>query len=102
MMEEALNRIRNGQTMFANSHVDYADPITFDYDAMWRGRGGVLQDDGFFDLSIAQPARDDADIPSNKRAARRKKLHLIAILQRRLLTNLSDPTSTSAENVGRA
>jgi len=85
------DRIRNGRTAFAHSHVDYADPISFDYDAMWRARGGTLQDDGFFDLPLTQPARSDAEIPSKKRAARRSKLLLIHALQQRLLAGLSEP-----------
>lgn len=83
--------IRNGRTTFAHSHVNYEDPVTFDYDALWRERGGTLREDGFFDLPLVQPLRDDSDIPSKKRQARRKKLALIEALKQRLTTQLGDP-----------
>jgi len=93
------DRIRNGQTAFAHSHVNFADPVTFDYDALWRERGGTLRGDGFFDLPLVQPARDDSDIPSKKRQARRKKLALIEALKERLAAQLADPAGIAVAQV---
>jgi uncharacterized protein VirK/YbjX len=93
------DRIRNGRTTFAHGHLEYADPVTFDYDAMWTARGGRLRDDGFFDVPLTQPAREDAHYPSKKRQARRKKLSLINRLQERLVARLADPTRITIEQV---
>jgi uncharacterized protein len=93
------DRIRNGRTAFAYSHADYADPVTFDYDTLWRERGGVLRDDGFFDLPLAAPVRDEAEVPAKKRQARRKKLALIEQLKLRLGVQIAHPALIRVEQV---
>ncbi|TCM53058.1 uncharacterized protein VirK/YbjX [Rhizobium sp. PP-F2F-G48] len=93
------DRIRNGQTAFAHSDAGYADPVMFDYDALWRERGGTLRSDGFFDVPLVAPVRDDSDIPAKRRQARRKKLALIDALKQDLGNRLSDPATIQIDKV---
>lgn len=91
--------IRNGRTPFAHGGGPDADPVTFDYDTLWRERGGVLRPDGFFDLPVYPEARDDSELTAKKRAARRKKLAMIASLQDRLVLAMSRPRQIRIEQV---
>ena len=75
------DRIRNGHTPYNSLRPDYVDPVTFDYDRLWSERGGTLREDGFYDLPLQAPVRDEAEVPAKRRALRRKRLALLAEIQ---------------------
>lgn len=85
------DRIRNGHTPYNSVRPDYADPVTFDYDRLWAERGAVLRDDGFYDLPIKAPQRDESEVPAKRRALRRKRLALLNDIQDRLEEALDNP-----------
>lgn len=61
------------------THVSATTSIQFsaDYDAFWRELGGV-EADGRFMLPLCPPHRDISEVPSNRRAAFRRRQTLIA------------------------
>jgi uncharacterized protein len=83
--------IRNGRTALNSRRVDYADPVTFDYDALWRERGGRLRPDGFYELDVLAPERPDSDVPRNRRALRRRRTAMFEALDQRLGAVLEQP-----------
>ena len=85
------DRIRNGHTPYNSTRPDYIDPVTFDYDALWRERGGLLRADGFFDLPITAPRRSEAEVPAKRRALRRKRFALLDAVHDRLEATLDNP-----------
>ncbi|NIJ06859.1 uncharacterized protein VirK/YbjX [Sphingomonas vulcanisoli] len=85
------DRIRNGHTPYNSTRPDYVDPVTFDYDTLWRERGGILRDDGFFDLPLQAPVKDESQVPSKRRALRRKRLALLANIHTRMEEALDQP-----------
>lgn len=51
--------------------------IQFDYDTFWGETGGTPTDSGFFDLPLAQPRKDLAEIAANKRAQYRRRYEFL-------------------------
>lgn len=85
------DRIRNGQTPLNNRRPDYVDPVSFDYDALWRARGGQLRPDGFYEMDVVAPERPLSEIPQNRRGQRRKRQAMLDSIGDRLTTVLADP-----------
>jgi len=66
---------------FANK----VDKITMaSYDEIWRDRGGVLRDDGFFELSARFVPRDLAEVSAKKRAQYRRRYELLEEIRQRI------------------
>lgn len=53
------------------------DEIKFSYDEVWRERGGVYDDSGFFMLPVASICRADQDIPSKKKQMYRERYRML-------------------------
>ena len=51
--------------------------IFSDYDAIWKELGGVLLDNGFFELGVPVVYREPADIPTRKRAQYRRRYAML-------------------------
>jgi hypothetical protein len=54
--------------------------LAADYDAFWAESGGVLTNDGFFDLPLVPPLRELSEIKPNKRSTYRQRYELLASL----------------------
>lgn len=61
-----------------------AATLILNYDEIWRERGGVKADDGFFILSCTAPVRNLDDVPSKKRAMYRRRYELLFELENKL------------------
>lgn len=85
------DRIRNGRTPLEPHRTDFIDQVTFDYDALWQARGGVLRADGFYELVVPAPIRKLSDVPANRRAQRRRRNAMMASIRSRLATVLRNP-----------
>ncbi len=46
------------------------------YDEIWKDRGGVPAQEGFFELPLRPPVRSESDIPARKRAMYRRRYEL--------------------------
>ena len=76
-----MARVETLTAVTKNTHVSAATAIQFsaDYDGFWRELGGV-ETDGRFLLPLCPPHRDIGEVPSNRRAAFRRRQILIADL----------------------
>lgn len=54
---------------------------TANYDEVWRDRGGVPGEDGFFELDTAFRPRDLSAVPSKKRAMYRRRYDMLGALR---------------------
>jgi uncharacterized protein len=66
---------------FAKSH---GHMPSANYDSIWRDRGGVARDDGFFEMPTELHFRHDNEIPSRKRAQYRRRYELLHRVQSQL------------------
>ena len=66
-----------GNDIHVSRHHDYALNRSrrprLGYDEFWIESGGVMSTDGFIDLPLAQPLRNDEAIPTGKRAIYRRR-----------------------------
>jgi uncharacterized protein VirK/YbjX len=69
-------------------HMPFAHALHFDYDAFWRERGGVENEDGWFALPVTSARRSQADTPSNKRAQYARRYRLMDAIGLQLRANL--------------
>jgi uncharacterized protein len=85
------------------AHVSAATAVEFsaDYDAFWREMGGV-ELDGRFELPLRPYHRDVSDVPSNRRAAFRRRQTLIANLRNQIGQALNDSLSADVKPLYRA
>jgi uncharacterized protein VirK/YbjX len=58
------------------------------YDEVWRDRGGVERDDGFFELPVERQVREIEDVPSKKRQMYRQRYAMMDSIEQRLLSAL--------------
>ncbi|MEO7067084.1 MAG: DUF535 family protein [Rhodanobacter sp.] len=67
-----ITRIR-GVANAAHPFAGQADKIKADYDSFWQECGGVLDESGFYELSAAEPERDEMLVASKHRSAFRQR-----------------------------
>ncbi|MBQ0959002.1 DUF535 family protein [Ideonella sp. 4Y11] len=58
--------------------------VRFDYDAFWRDYGGQPDGQGFYELPVAAPRREVAEIPSHKRAQYRRRYQFMDEMRQEL------------------
>lgn len=58
--------------------------VHFDYDAFWRDYGGQPDGQGFYELPVAAPRREVAEIPSHKRAQYRRRYQFMDEMRQEL------------------
>jgi len=61
-----------------------AELVRFDYDAFWRDCGGQPDGQGFYELPVAAPRREAAEIPSHKRAQYRRRYQFMDEMRQEL------------------
>ncbi|AWI87853.1 hypothetical protein C0214_05785 [Methylobacterium sp. DM1] len=59
-------------------------PAHLNYDELWLGRGGQMQSDGFFKMSLSQSRRATDSIPTKKRAMYRRRYAMLDAMTVRL------------------
>jgi len=87
------NAVRHQRAPYFTRRDDYYDPVTLDYDAMWRERGGTLRDDGFFELPVEARLRDLTSIPARKRALYRRRHKMLRWIREHLYWALENPSA---------
>lgn len=101
----ALLRIRALTAVTRAFHISTAkaDAFRSDYDAFWEEMGGIRIGDRFV-LPLSPPHRTIDEVPSNKRAAFRRRQTLIAEMKRELGDNLERllPKARPAREIERA
>lgn len=85
------DRWRHQLGPIASRRADFVDPVRFDYDALWQERGGVLGEDGFYDLPIDPERRPLEDVPAKKRAERRRRYEMLDAIRATLAGALAHP-----------
>jgi uncharacterized protein VirK/YbjX len=71
-----------GNAVHVSRHHDYAlnriRRPRLNYDDFWIESGGEMRDDGFIDLPLAPPLRDDRHIPTGKRATYHRRYEMLS------------------------
>ncbi len=70
------------------------DPVELGYDTTWRERGGVLGNDGFFDVPVSVDRRTEAEMPANKRSMYRRRYALLDTIDTKMRTQLPPSNAT--------
>lgn len=70
------------------------DPVELGYDTTWHERGGVLGDDGFFDVPVTADRRTEAEMPANKRSMYRRRYTLLDTIDTKMRTQLPPSNAT--------
>jgi uncharacterized protein VirK/YbjX len=63
---------------------DVARELPLDYDEIWRDRGGVDANDGFFELPVERQVRSIEEVPSKKRQMYRQRYAMLDGIEARL------------------
>lgn len=72
---------RHQQSRYSLGRLEGVDPVDMRYDQVWGDRGGVLRDDGFYDLPVTPTRRAPEDVPPNKRALYRRRYEMLDIIE---------------------
>lgn len=79
-----------------NSPLRRYSAIQSDYDALWESLGGVPEGKHYYRLSSHMPARDLADVPSNKRAQYQRRQAVETTIEEQFARYWSHPAGRTA------
>ena len=65
-----------------------SEELLLNYNDIWAERGGVLEGEDFFVLSVETPMRNLDEVPSKKRAMYRRRYELLQSIEARMQCNL--------------
>ncbi|MDB5578003.1 MAG: hypothetical protein JWR80_3179 [Bradyrhizobium sp.] len=87
------NASRYQKTRRAHLTIAADDQVMLDYDELWRGRGGVIGDDGFFVVPAHRQERTVEEIPARKRSMYRQRYAMLLSFEETIAAALrSRPT----------
>jgi uncharacterized protein len=91
---EVQRLMATGNAIHVSRHRDYAlnriRRPRLTYDSFWLECGGRMRDDGFIDVPLEQPIRDDQHIPVGKRSAYHRRYAMLDDLSRDISASLKD------------
>jgi len=97
---EQLRSIADGSHVYRHWHK--RRDIEAKYDEFWTESGGILQDDGDWDLPVSVPPRPREDIKPSRRKAHERRYAMLAELRAELLAAFSTLTPEAASEEAHA
>lgn len=79
----------------------FVDPVTVDYDGIWRERGGTVRADGLYELAVRRPHRPAEEVPARKRTLYRRRQAMMDGIRARMAPVLMIPDPAAVRPHGR-